>query len=56
LDVKIEVIQLSQTQLIDVRNDYQESGRGDLNTQLKALLYKDIKFIQLDDTITDTIK
>ena len=30
--------------------------RGDLNTQLKALLYKDIKFIQLDDTITDTIK
>ena len=30
--------------------------RGELNTQLKALLYKDIKFIQLDDTITDTIK
>ena len=25
--------------------------RGKLNAQLKALLYKDIKFTQLDDTI-----
>ena len=30
--------------------------RGELNTYPKPLLYIDIKFIQLDDTITDTIK